>query len=128
MTSAMFIYIFGGNILICEVKPIYKIINEMRVSCCHNNNTTRSKASVVAYSPTWLKQSTKQNNGEAWQGLFSVHIQRVFLLFVCLLAYTSCIKPVCLHTVTYRSTAKLSSLLLCICSVNQYTYIKWYPF
>lgn len=59
------------------------------VSCCHNNNTTRSKASVVAYSPTWLKQSTKQNNGEAWQGLFSVHIQRVFLRFVCLLVYTS---------------------------------------
>lgn len=60
----------------------------------------------------------------------TVHIQRVFLLlFVCLYtqALKSCTKPVCLHTVANRSTAKWCSFLLCISCVNQYTLYRVIP-
>lgn len=58
----------------------------------------------------------------------TVHIQRVFYFCLYTQATTSCIKPVCLHTVAEQSTAKWCSFLLCFSFVNQYTYIKWCPF
>lgn len=84
-------------------------------SWCQHNNTASSIASDVAFSPIWLWQSTKQNDGEHAQGLFSVLLQLSFFFFVHTSLY--CVKPVCLHTAANRSTVKvmLLSTLLQFC-------------